>query len=135
MPISARLLLAAGAAMLPFTAFAKEPCPPRDPGAPYPWQTAEVMKGDLWGQFFIQVDAKGRPTGCRVGEHNMDGDTLWMTCEALKEQWRPPEGTAFPTTSKIRMHMRGPRHRQIEEAARKRFFRENPGERPECYPY
>ncbi|WP_310466915.1 hypothetical protein [Sphingomonas sp.] len=128
------VLIAAGAAPAP----AKQPCPDRKPGDAYPWSIQQQMSGDQWAKMNIDVDAKGQVTDCRVIASNVDAETRFFMCRAIRHGFEPDppaEGAApGPRTVQTSLVMPGRQRRRAEEAARKRFFRDNPHERSECYP-
>ena len=119
-------------------ASAKQPCPDRKPGDAYPWSIQERMSGDQWARMDLDIDAQGRITDCRVRASNVDAETRFFMCRAMRGSYQPdpPEdGAALgPRTVQTSLVLAGRQRRRAEEAARKRFFREHPEERSECYP-
>ena len=119
-------------------ASAAEPCPPREPGT-YPWATNGTMPGDKWAWVFLELDEKARPKGCMLGENNVrNSDLGFYMCRAMERDWEaatPEHAKALASTTVKRFFiMRGPNHAKQMREARKRFFAQNPNERPECYP-
>jgi hypothetical protein len=118
-------------------ALAKESCPTLSSG-PLPWSTDEIMSGDRYADIYLDIDAQGKPTGCRMGKNNIPGDDKFFICNAFMQQWstHPPEdaGKGGATTVKRNYFEYGMRHADAERSARKKFFREHPYERAECYP-
>jgi len=114
------------------------PCPEREAGAAYPWQSLELMKGDRYAWVIVDVDRTGRPLRCGVGDNNIpDPDTRFFLCNAYKGDWRaPPAGAGEPDVRTIRRRttMVGYEHQMADKKARKLWFRQHPDERPECYP-
>jgi hypothetical protein len=119
-------------------AAADKACPPHRPGQAYPWQSAEVMPGDEWADLYIDLDAKGRPTNCRIGKHKLNKESGFWMCRAMtaQGQFEPvmKDGVAVPGTVTRHFFLAGRKHRQIEAAARKQFFKDHPEERSSCYP-
>ncbi len=132
------LMLAVLTALIAAPADAKQACPKRSPGDSYPWSTQGRMSGDQWAKMDIDIDAQGRVADCRVRASNVDVETRFLMCRAMRRgfQPEPPENGAAvgPRTVQASFLLAGPAHRRADEAARKRFFAEHPGERPECYP-
>ena len=118
----------------PIALHAKEPCPP----APreLPWAIDQIMSGDLYADVYLDIDAQGKPTGCKMGQNNIPGDDKFFICKAFMEQWstRLPTQAGKPTTVLRKYIQYGMRHGDAENAARKKYFRDHPYERPECYP-
>jgi hypothetical protein len=119
-------------------AAAAEQCPEREPGEFYPWQTSEVMPGDEWAELHIDLDAQGRPKNCRVGKSKLKPETGFFMCRAMMAQgnFEPvtKDGVAVEGTVKRNFFLAGRQHRRVEQEARKKFFKDNPNERPSCYP-
>lgn len=113
-------------------------CPTREPGEFYPWQTSEVMPGDEWAELHIDLDAQGRPKNCRVGKNKLKPETGFYMCRAMMAQanYEPVEkdGVAVEGTVTRKFFLNGRQHQRAEAAARKKFFKDNPQERPSCYP-
>lgn len=114
------------------------PCPAREPGT-YPWSTDGTMPGDKWAWIFLELDKNGKPKRCLMGENNVrDDDLRFFMCRAAEKDWQPAtpeEAKALASsTVKRRLIMRGPDHWKKMREARKRYFEQNPHERPECYP-
>jgi hypothetical protein len=117
---------------------AADDCPPHEPGV-LPWMGNGTFKGDLWAWVYLELDKKAEPKRCLMGDNNIhDPDMRFYACRAMQLDWKPatPEEakSLASTTIKRFFIMPGPdRHKQIREA-KKRWFAEHPGERPECYP-
>ena len=131
--ICASLLLASSAA-----AAAKEPCPPRETGS-YPWLTNTVMKGDRWAWVLLELDENDRPKRCLMAENNIrDPDLRFLACKAFTDDWKPGQRIETTEAGKRMVRrffiMHGPEHQKVLKQARKKFFADNPNERPECYP-
>jgi hypothetical protein len=113
-------------------------CPPHQPGAPYPWEVQGQFSGDQWTEVELDLDAKGKATGCRVLKSNMSSEDNFWVCGAMQVQGQydpvMKDGVAVPGTIKSKTVMMGMRHREANAAARKRWFREHPTERWDCYP-
>ena len=131
-----------GASLVLFAAglHAASPCPVREPGQAYPWShSADLMPGDEWAYLYIDLDAKGRPTNCRVGKHEYQPETGFWMCRAVMAQanFEPimKDGAAVAGTVTRYMMLAGRQRQREDEAARKQFFRDHPDERPGCYPY
>jgi hypothetical protein len=119
-------------------ALAKEPCPPHQAGAPYPWSSNEVMTGDKWADVSLDLDTKGKATACRILKSNMSSEDNFWVCGAMQiqGQYNPvmKDGVAVAGTIQTKMVMDGMRHRDADMSARKRWFSEHPNERWDCYP-
>ena len=131
--------VAAIAALASAGAAAASDCPTFRPGQAYPWQTSEkLMPGDQWAWLFIDLDAKGKPTGCKVGEHKYQPETGFWMCRAMMAsgEFEPvmKDGVAVEGTVKRFMTLPGRQRQRAEQAARKQWFKDNPHERPSCYP-
>ena len=134
-----RILLSAAALSLASPSLAKAPCPPREPGEMYSWQSQEMMPGDKFAWVFLDVGKDGRALNCKIGKTDIhDRDTLFYLCKSYKANWnqvvRDDAGQPIRTTVKRHFLMIGDKHEKANLVARKQFFREHPGERPECYP-
>ena len=96
------------------------------------------MSGDRYADIYLDIDSQGKPTGCRMGKNNIPGDDKFFVCQAFMRQWstnpQAAPGKTGPTTVERQYFEYGMRHADAERAARKKFFREHPYERPECYP-
>jgi hypothetical protein len=115
---------------------AKQPCPARPPG-PLPWAIEGTMSGDRFADVYIDIDDHGQPTACRMGQNNIPGDNKFWICQAFMTQFRTqtPAADGQPRHTILRKYGEfGMRHSDAESAARSKFFREHPSERPECYP-
>ena len=116
----------------------KAPCPAREAGQAYPWQNLQPMRGDQHALIFIDVDRTGRPLRCAMGKNNIpDSETRFRVCQAFTGDWRAPparEGDPSVRTIERRFTMIGYEHQMANQKARKRWFKEHPEERPECYP-
>jgi len=127
----AAALLAAG----PVAAVSR--CPPFTPGQSYPWQSDATMPGDFWADMLIDLDAKGKPLRCRIAKSNLKNELGFWFCNALMKDgaYEPvmQDGVAVPGTVRRHMRMPGKRHREADEAARKRYMAAHPEEK-ECYP-
>lgn len=114
------------------------PCPKWEAGARYPWQSNEIMRGDLFGWVIMDVDRYGAPTRCRIGENNFrDAETGMFLCKNYSERWRGPK--AAPSDPDRRTFRRysliaGYDHLLADRKARRQWFQDHPEERPECYP-
>src|SRR5262249_5867145 len=121
-------MMIVGAAVLIGSApvFAKEPCPPLPDKLP--WAIDEIMSGDLDADVYMDIDAQGKPTGCKMGQNNIAGDDKFFICKAFMEQWstKPPTEIGKPTTVLRKYIQYGMRHEDAESAARKKYFRDHP---------
>lgn len=137
-----RLLLAVSA--LTFTTLANaqlsgvgsEPCPPSSRGPP-PWVTNEIVSGDLYAYVYLDVDKRGRPSGCKIGTTNILGDDKFWVCQAYMRQWttRPPANPGLDgrTTTERLFIEYGWKHASADRAARIAYFHAHPYLHPECY--
>jgi hypothetical protein len=113
-------------------------CPKWEAGARYPWQTSEIMRGDKFGWVIMEVDRYGAPASCRIGKNNfLDVETGMFLCKAYSERWRGPK--AAPSDPDRRVFTRfsllpGYDRTIADRKARRQWFKNRPGERPECYP-
>jgi hypothetical protein len=129
----------AGALTLASSAsFAATPCPALRPGEPYPWTSDEFVTGDKWADMELDLDATGKVVGCRITKSNMTSEDGFFVCASMKVQGREQpvmkDGLAVPGSIPSKMMMQGIRHRDADMAARKKWFREHPQERWNCYP-
>jgi hypothetical protein len=133
-----RLILLAAFAAAASTSIAKTPCPRREPGAGYPWQNLEPVKGDHYAWVIVDVDKTGRALRCGIGDSDIsDPETRFRLCLAYKDDWRTsPAGPGDPDirTIKRRTTMIGYEHEMADEKARKAYFKAHPEERSDCYP-
>jgi len=117
---------------------AKEPCIPHKPGEAYPWTVDQLMSGDQWGDFSIDLDAKGKVTGCRAIKGNLKPEMGFWICRSLSAQgeFAPilKDGVAVAGLRTRQVVLQGMRHRDADAAARKRWFAAHPAERQSCYP-
>jgi hypothetical protein len=127
------IALVTAAAASPLSA--KEPCPPSKYGTVYPWAVTEIMSGDDYADIYLDIDKNGKPTNCRMGRNNIDGDNKFFVCKAFMEQWSTAAPAADSKTTIERKYIAySEKHRKAERAGRKLFFQQHPEERPECYP-
>jgi len=132
------IVMLLGAALSGTPALAAAPCPKWEAGARYPWQSNEIMRGDLFGWIILDVDRSGAPASCRVGKNNfLNVETSFALCKNYAAYWRgsraaasDPDRRTFERFSLIA----GYDHLIADRKARKRWFAEHPAERPECYP-
>ena len=114
----------------------REACPAMT-AASLSWAITEVMSGDRYADVYIDLNEKGRATACRLGQNNLLGDDKFWVCNAFAQRWSAraaARAEAGPVTVKRRWIEYGPKHAAAEKAARDKYFREHPYERPECYP-
>jgi hypothetical protein len=113
-------------------------CPAHQPGAPYPWSVEGHFSGDQWADVELDLDAKGKATACRIFKSNMSREDNFWVCGAMQVQGQydpvTKDGIAVPGTIKTKMVVQGMRHREANASARKRWFKEHPEERWDCYP-
>ena len=116
----------------------KAPCPPREAGQGYPWQTSGLMRGDQYAWVIITVDRSGRPIRCGVGDNNIpDRDMRFWLCKAYSDDWRAAAaapGDPETRTIKRQTIMTSYDHQMADKKARKLWFKQHPEERQECYP-
>lgn len=139
MRISGAVALSAVLCASSSTALAEKAlCPKHETGGGYPWQTQQIMDGDEWAWVYVDVDKGGRPIKCGIGQNNIpDPEVRFRLCSAYSEDWRTrPAAEGEPATRTIKRMtvLTGYKHQMADQQARKRFFREHPEERPECYP-
>jgi len=113
-------------------------CPHLVPGAPYPWQSEELMPGDKWADLSITLDKKGHPIDCKSSKGNVDPETLFYMCQAIlrEGEFEPIIRDGQPVEGTIPRHMMMPgrNHVRADEAARKKYFAEHPDQKSSCYP-
>lgn len=113
-------------------------CPPHRAGEGYPWEVKGHFSGDQWADVELDLDAKGKATACRVLKSNLSREDNFWACGALQVQGQydpvMKDGVAVPGTIKTQFLMERMRRRSANAAARKRWFKEHPGERWDCYP-
>jgi len=130
--------LGASALLASSAAIAGTPCPPHQAGVPYPWTNNDFVSGDKWADVELDLDATGKATACRVVKSNMDREDNFWVCGAMQVQGQydpvMKDGVAVAGTIHTKMNMPGSRHRDADMAARKKWFREHPQERWDCYP-
>ena len=113
-------------------------CPKWEPGTRYPWQSNTILRGDRYAWLILDVDRKGNPIRCRVANDNYpDGEARVWLCKQYLDLWRGPRAAA--TDPKVRRLMRyslvpSYEHHMADQKARRAWFQQNPGERPQCYP-
>lgn len=88
---------------------------------------------------YIDVDAKGRASNCRVGPNNLpDAETRFWFCQAMmsKGQIVTEVRGGIPVASTITraMVMRGRQYPHDDDSARKRHFATHPDQNSTCYP-
>jgi hypothetical protein len=119
-------------------AMAGTACPPHQPGAGYPWEVEGHFSGDQEADVSLDLDVSGKATACRILKSNMSREDNFWVCGAMQAQgqYNPvmKDGVAVPGTIQTSMLVQGMRHRDANAAARKRWFREHPQERWDCYP-
>ena len=90
------------------------------------------------GRGRLDLDATGKATACRIIKSNMSREDNFWTCGAMQAQgqYNPvmKDGVAAAGTIQTKMTLVGMRHRDADMAARKKWFREHPQERWDCYP-
>jgi hypothetical protein len=132
------VLTAASVAVFHPHAAAAAQCPDLVPGAPYPWDVEGHFSGDQHAELSIDIDEKGKITACRVIKSNMSREDNFWTCGALQAQGKEkPEirdGVPVKSTRTVQMTTIGMRHAQANATARKKWFKEHPEERWDCYP-
>ena len=113
-------------------------CSPHQAGAAYPWEVDEQFSGDQWAEVSLDLNAQGKATACRVLKSNMSREDNFWVCGAMQVQGQydpvMKDGVAVPGTLQTKTVMLGMRHREANAAARKRWFKEHPQERWDCYP-
>lgn len=113
-------------------------CPKWEPGARYPWQSNEVMRGDRFAWVILDVDRRGFPVRCRVRNNNYaDNEERFWLCKQYNDRWRgPPAAASDPDRRTLERFslIAGGRHQSLDSRARRAWFERNPHQRPECYP-
>lgn len=113
-------------------------CPKWEAGARYPWQSNDIMRGDLYGWVIMDVDRSGAPASCRIGKNNfLDVETGQFLCKNYSERWRGPKAAASDPDRRIFERfslINGYDHHQADRKARKQWFLDHPDAQPKCYP-
>lgn len=115
----------------------KAPCPARELGN-YPWGSIEHMPGDYWAWVYLDVDKKGYPQRCYLGQNNVIGtETRSNICRSFLSSWRAtPPGKSDPGgVTRISRYflLLGNKHQRQLDRAKRQYFREHPDQRPECF--
>ena len=96
------------------------------------------MSGDQWADLSLDVDTKGKVTGCKIIKGNLASDMGFYVCHAAiaDGEFDPvmKDGVAVAGTRVSHFVVQGMRHRDANAAARKRWFAAHPMERQSCYP-
>ena len=104
----------------------------------YPWQSNVVLRDDRFAWVILDVDRRGFPIRCRVGNNNYaDNEERFWLCKQYSDRWRgPPAAASDPDRRRLERFtlIPGPRHQSAEVKARRAWFEHNPHQRPECYP-
>jgi hypothetical protein len=113
-------------------------CPKWEAGARYPWQSDQIMRGDLFGWVVMDVDRYGAPASCRIGKNNFVAvETGIFLCKNYSERWRGPKALASDpdrrTFSRFSL-INDYDHWRADRKARKQWFQDHPEARLECYP-
>lgn len=96
------------------------------------------MPGDLWADVYLDIDKSGYAIRCYMGKNNISGEeTRSNVCRNYVSGWRtepPPASNRRVTTIKRFFLWTGYRHldKRTKEA-RKRYFKDHPDQRPECW--
>ena len=113
-------------------------CPKHEPGARYPWQSNKIMHGDRFAWLILDVGRDGVPIRCRVGDNNyVENETRFWLCKNYSDRWRAPRATASDPERRTFTRyslIAGYDHDIADKKARPLWFKDHPGERPECYP-
>ena len=113
-------------------------CPKWEVGARYPWQSNEIMRGDLFGWVIMDVDRSGAPASCRIGKNNfVDAETGQFLCKNYSERWRGPKAAGSDPDRRLFTRfslINGYDHLRADRKARRQWFKDHPAERPQCYP-
>lgn len=132
------MLIGATALSAATAASAGTPCPPHKAGEAYPWEVNQLMSGDQWADLSIDLDAKGKVTGCKVIKGNLESEMGFYICQATARdgEFDPVTKDGVPVAGSRTTHfvLQGMRHRDANAAARKKWFNEHPQERWNCYP-
>lgn len=96
------------------------------------------MRGDRYAWLILDVDRRGHPLKCRVANDNYpDPESRVWLCKQYTEVWRGPRAAASdPAVRRLMRYSLIPsyEHDMADKKARKLWFKQNPQERPECYP-
>jgi len=118
---------------------AAERCPFREEGT-YPWSSAipSIVSGDLWAWVYLDLDKRGQPLRCYIGESNLAApETKSNACRSFVSSWRAiplmKDGHAVAGTTRRFFIIMGRRHEKLFDEARTRWFAEHPDESAECY--
>jgi hypothetical protein len=113
-------------------------CPRHEAGARYPWQSNRIMRGDRFAWVHLDVDRNGYPFRCMIGQNNFPDPEMgvWL-CKSYTDRWRTSAAaTSEPATRRMKRYslIAGYDHHIADRKARRLWFKQNPSERPECYP-
>jgi len=99
---------------------------PRDPQNYTPWLAEqEIRPGDRWARVRLDIDARGRPTRCRIAETNVRrGDLRFYMCNAFMggafvTEPAMENGVAVPGTIERLVVLPGRNSRREHERARR----------------
>jgi hypothetical protein len=115
----------------------KQPCPARELGS-YPWGSIESMSGDYSAWVYLDVDYKGYPQRCYLGQNNVIGEeTRSNICRSFLSSWRAilPENRGLSGVTRIRRYfvLLGKKHQAQLDRAKRQYFHEHRDQRPECF--
>ena len=104
----------------------KQPCPARELGS-YPWGSIERMSGDYWAWVYLDVDDKGYPQRCYLGQNNVIGEgTRSNICRSFLSSWRaiPPENRSPSGVTRISRYfvLLGRKHQAQLDRAKRQYF-------------
>ena len=115
------------------------PCPFREEGT-YPWSAniPRIMSGDLWAWVYLDLDKKGRPLRCYIGQTNISGDeTRANLCRSFVSGWKATplmkDGVPVAGTTRRQVIIIGSRHKKVFDEARAAWFAQHPDENRACY--
>ena len=117
---------------------APEQCPFHEEGA-YPWSSMvpRVVDGDLWAWVYLDLDKKGSPLRCYLGEGNVTApETRSNVCRSFVSSWQATplkqDGRAVAGTTRRFSVIMGRKHEKLFEEARSRWLAQHP-DQIACY--
>jgi|SRR4051794_26249064 len=140
-PMKLAAFLAASVALVgnANTLAAEERCPFREQGD-YPWSAMvpRVVDGDLWAWVYLDLDKRGQPLRCYIGQTNLSApETRSNVCRSFVATWQATplmnDGKAVAGTTRRFFIIMGRRHEKLFDEARTRWFAEHPEESADCY--
>src|SRR5690348_6683330 len=103
---------------------ASDKCPFREQGV-YPWASMvpKIVDGDLWAWVYLDLDKRGQPLRCYIGENNLPApETRSNVCRSFVGSWQAAplvkDGKPVAGTTRRFFILMGRRHEKLFEDAR-----------------